>query len=247
MFEKIEEFLYDFIGIIVPGFIFIVLSSIYLSIYDPTLSKNFMDSLKIWKSFEFIEKYFLIILLSIAYFLGHLIVMLSKLQYEICIIIMDFGLLKKWKNSTQQNSFLKKWLLEILTYDTKSYSPHNEGIKKRVLELLSQRFSFSFEDNWYTLYKMSSIISTQDEISSRVNNYFAKYTFFKSIAFIFWINQFLLLAISFQHFTYSTVAVFIINFLFWLAFHSSYKRFWTMCGDESLLSLFYYLNKQQNQ
>lgn len=246
MFEKIEEFLYDFIGIIIPGFILIILGVVYFSVYDQTSSKNFTDSLKIWKSFEFIEKYFLIILLFIAYFTGHLIILLARFQYEICQRIMDFGLLKNWRTSAEHSSFFKKWLMEALTYHTKSYSPHNESIKKRTLELLSQKFSFSFQDNWYTIYKMSSIIITQDEVSSRVNNYFAKYTFFKSIAFIFWINQFLLLSMSFQYFTFSIIVISFINFLFWLTFHSSYKRYWTMCGDESLLTLFYYLNKQHN-
>ncbi len=241
MFDRIEEFLYDFIGIIIPGFILILLISVYVSWFEQTTLDEFLVSSKLWKSIDFVEKYLLIAILFLSYFMGHLIILLSKIQYELCQKIFDHGILSYFR--LNKKNFFSKWILEIFSYQSQSYSESNEEIKNYVLNLLSKRLSFGFQNEWYTIYKMSNIITNQEQISNRVNNYFAKYTFFKSIAFILWIHFFVLLLMLIQDFSLLFLVVFFVNFLFWLTFHSSYKRYWTMCGDESLLSLFYYLSK----
>lgn len=80
MFDRIEEFLYDFIGIIIPGFILILLISVYVSWFEQTTLDEFLVSSKLWKSIDFVEKYLLIAILFLSYFMGHLIILLSKIQ-----------------------------------------------------------------------------------------------------------------------------------------------------------------------
>ncbi len=33
--------------------------------------------------------------------------------------------------------------------------------------------------------------------------------------------------------------------IFWFTFHVKFKRYWTLYGDERLMSLFYFLNKKK--
>ncbi|GIV43172.1 MAG: hypothetical protein KatS3mg035_0295 [Bacteroidia bacterium] len=250
MLNKIQDFLYDFIGIIVPGLIFILLVGVYWGLYEQVSFNALIALSKNSQSIDYIEKYLLVVIFFIAYFVGHLIIMLSRIQYEICSKIFDWGILKYFHFDEAQpvpnkRDFFSKWFLEIFSYKPLDYSQSNEDLKKRVLDLMSEKLNFKFQDKWYTIYKMSSIIANQEQILNRVNNYFAKYTFFKSMAFILWCHQWLLLFLLFYNFHWGVLLFCFINFLFWLTFHSAYKNYWTICGDESLLSLFYYLSKNK--
>ncbi len=289
--DKIEDFLFDFLGLALPGFIFLL---IYIGV--PIIFINFEnvnDSSTIVKILSYIIKdlkienifsyKYIILIIIISYIIGHTIKVFSKYQYYLCVGIFDKGInefikcisgsidIKNYrlilllKNKVENNvacyssliniiknisNFILKIISDIFCFKPPDYYEVNHEIKTKVVKKINQKWKIKFPDNWYSIYKVSSIINAQENIKSLSTTFLAKYNMYRSLAFIFFINFFYLLFIfgflkkdtniEAQNMCFIPITL---NFILWLTFHEKFKRYWTLCGNESLMSLFYFLQK----
>lgn len=141
---------------------------------------------------------------------------------------------------------------KVFVFSAPRYDNDNEGLEKYCSDFIRQNTSVSFPKSWYPLYKFSVVLHSQEKIKSLTQTFLAKYNLYRSLSFI--------AVLCFAFFTfffsiaepYITTQIFylhnsilIVTALLWFTFHSKYKRYWTLCGNEALVSLFYYLNKNK--
>ncbi len=296
MLEKFEDFMFDIIGLFLPGLVFTIVLLLPLTIFD---FSNGINKLVVSNpAGAFLEKYtdshliLIWVFILVCYLLGHVIKVFSKYPYKIGQILFDDGLNKllrtlltafenslrsmkknenfclllylideKYRKELSGNSkkhpildyivtlvkFTKSIFSDILEFKVESYYKDNEPIKKKVIEKLNKRYTIEFPDKWYSIYKISNVIVTQQGLKTLTFKFLAKYNFYRSLSFIFIFNHFYLI---YMFYTYKkslivTINTFhlilIINAIFWLTFHDKFKRYWVLCGNETLMSLFNYL------
>lgn len=308
MAEKIEEFLFDILGLIVPGIVSISLAILLpLSVIDYS-QVNFSEYLigrtpVVTYFSRIIDKVTLgaflsswqviLILIIISYIFGHTIKVLAKIQYELCSKVFDqgfnnfFRLLSnvisdnaiKWKYTKIFSKVYRKELINsdkwytgllqgiigfwdyfmakvrsIFTFSAASnYEPKMQEL---VAKLIKSRYEYN-PDGWYSIYKFANIIIAQEKLESLSFNFLAKYNFYRSLALIFLLNGIYILVLygrfssiinPLGHVLFSSILF--IDFILWFTFHEKYKRYWTLCGNESLVALFYFLTtkgKEQKQ
>ena len=143
---------------------------------------------------------------------------------------------------------------KIFEFNAPKYYPNNERLKDECIAIINKKFNTEFPSEWYSLYKFSRVMQDQEKIKSLSSLFLDKYNFYRSLAFIFsliffyyWIffeTTHLYLSESIL----SLEALIMITItLLWLTFHYKYKRYWTLCGDETLVSLYYFLKKGKNE
>lgn len=150
-------------------------------------------------------------------------------------------------------SFFKKVFNDIFSFNAPNYYSANENIKKNVLDKLKNKYEVDFPDNWYSIYKISNVILSQENIYSLSFKFLAKYNFYRSLSFIFLANYIYILTLYniFNEYISNLgknifSLLIIVNSLLWITFHEKFKRDWTLCGNESLMNLFYFLSKSNN-
>jgi hypothetical protein len=290
--DKLQDFLFDILGIILPGLIlifcliapcyFIKLSEIPNSeIESSTLLSSLNWASRIIHQVTY-NDYFFILLLIIAYVVGHPVKVFSKIQYEIFRSIFDrflnklflavYGRIKQFFSWTvglggrrtrffksnfygNLHSFfrpLRELVSGVFVFTSPEYYSESEGIRKETVALLRQKLDPHFPDDWYPLYKFSTVVMIQENIKSLAGNYLAKYNLYRSLAFIFLFSLFYFLYFVNvdKRYLYNGVEsskgfLLIVIVLSWYSFHVKFKRYWTLCGNESLMSLYCYLNKEK--
>ncbi len=291
--SKIENFVFDILGLVLPGFIFLGILIIPLALVDVSkISCNDLDNSYILSELSTISSLFknywdeksnLITLLVIilAYLLGHFVKVFSIIKYEILVSFFDksinkaasyiFEKIKKFFNwlfqlFTPQSLFSTKfylWLKDIFkpfkntlskvfTFESESYYKENGTLRTECINIINSRLNTNYPDKWYSLYKFSTVITNQEGIKSMSAFFLAKYNLYRSLAFIFMFATF-----YFHFFFYAsakyisleinkvTSLISLTTFLLWFTFHYKYKRYWTLCGNETLVSLYYFLNKKK--
>ena len=290
--EKIEDFFFDFLGLILPGFILVLLIIMPLSLLDvenmdPSLAAKSKVLAILINLSKYVEYFFehpteivIGLLVLISYIIGHLVKVLSIIEYEILEAIFDkflnrilndlsniinrYVLRIKCKVSFLNSRFwqyLYSILLSIIspviglikkifTFKSPNYFNDNEVLRSRCVEMINNKFDTHFPNNWYSLFKMSSIMSNQENLKSLASTFLAKYNFYRSMALIFSLIFFYYLIFfntSKLILSNSILAldslILIAVILLWFTFHYKYKRYWTLCGNETLISLFYFLSK----
>lgn len=298
MLDKIENFLFDVLGLFVPGLIFwllviilpvlVINSSQLASVeYLPkallSLAQFIVDNFNQLKSPA--SFWFFAIIVLICYLSGTTIKVFAKYQYEICELVFDRAINKLFTRLFQSanhkvrsifadfiNNIKQKYLRLIidaiskfcqsfLSYSLKiikdifgfkppDYYCVNEPIKAEVINMINQKYQMEFPNEWHSVYKLSNTIMLQASLKSLVPQFLAKYNFYRSVAFIFLLNLFYILWFfylfdnqigSLGHSLYQIILCF--NCILWSTFHIKYKRYWTLCGNESLMSIFYFLKK----
>jgi|GEM_PF-2071969 len=139
--------------------------------------------------------------------------------------------------------FLSDLLITIFSYQVKN---NNEPtIENVVSNKIKEKFGVKIT-NWHTIYKIATIAIAQENLASNVFKFLAKYNFHRSLAFIFLLNElYLILLWIYQYDVFSDLGkelftwLLLINGLLWFTFHIKYKRYWVLCGNDSLLNLFY--------
>lgn len=216
-----------------------------------------------------------------AYILGHVIKVFSIIAYDIFESIFDeninewvakkyakwLGNLVSWvKRISSNNSYLKfiykagkklfspfkKIIIKIFTFRSPDYFKDNEALVTKSVQFINAKLSLDFPTQWYSLFKFSVAVNSQENLKSLSGNFLSKYNMYRSLAFIFGmaIPYFLLLYDQFEsklpkHLGNQKMAVILCLILLWFTFHVKYKRYWTLCGNENLISLFYFLHKKQ--
>lgn len=299
MMEKLEDFLFDILGLAIPGFVamFVVLL-LPLIIIDPelvdlsafehsilvTYVSNVTNQLIInTTTFSWLAIGFVFL---VCYILGHVIKVISKYQYEFLVILFDQQIVKccndflnlvdrfagcascklirlfngEYRRLTLEQyhwyNFLISFVFGIVQIPLKlirvstTFKPANhyeDEIADIVAKTISNKYHF-MRPKWYTVYKFANVVLDQEKIKTQSFKFLAKYNFYRSLACIFSLNFIYTLAVYRK---YNEIInplghtlfypILIINVVFWFTFHDKYKRYWSLCGNESLMGLFYYL------
>ncbi|MEL1239765.1 hypothetical protein [Flavobacterium flavipallidum] len=291
--SKIENFFFDILGLILPGFIFLGILIIPLSLVDITAIKvNDLNNSYILSELctlsDLFKNYWneksnlvIALIIILAYLLGHFIKVFSIIKYEIFEALFDKSFNKvvyyvfknikcffKWIYSfISENSLydtkiylwlrdvfkpIKSILTKIFTFKSDNYFTDNSSLRTECITIINSKLNTNYPDKWYSLYKFSSVITNQENIKSLSAFFLAKYNLYRSLAFTF------LFATLYFHFFFNAASKYVApeiikvnslisltSFLLWFTFHYKYKRYWTLCGNETLVSLYYFLNKKK--
>lgn len=283
--SKLENFLFDLLGLILPGAIFllILISPILFlgkGALDDTAEapvilagmKTISDILKnYWTSYP---RSALTIAVILAYLMGHTLKVFSKIKYDLLTAVFDksinrpvINLFEKSKNKVfgkdrGRSGFfkwckevfqpVKKILGDVFIFNPLDHYSTDEELQERCMEIINTRLSFSSSDSNKALAKLSGVIANQENIRSLGTFYLAKYNLYRSLAFIFLFTT--VYYIYFFHVAGSYIAsaaqaisgiILAAPAILWFTFHVKYKKYWTLYGNERIVSLFYFLNKKQ--
>jgi len=127
-------------------------------------------------------------------------------------------------------------------------APNNceKAITEETEKEITKRFNIPVKD-WYTTYKMANVVIAQENLKSLSFKFLAKYNFYRSLAFIFLINGIYIIML-YKIFDYlinplghvTFYPMLIGSLILWFTFHEKYKRYWSLCGNESVVTLFYF-------
>lgn len=291
--SKIESFLFDILGLVLPGVIFLLLIISPISfinaqkIPEKVLTSSYILSCLV-TFYKILEVYLtknlnitLTVLFIIAYLLGHTIKVFSIITYEFLSMIFDklinkimiwlfskFTKLLGWLNNRIvdtpfEDTFvykqlkvilkpLKSTITKIFTFDSANFFPDNESLKTASIAVINQKLNTSYPDAWYSIYKFSMILQQQENIKSLAANFLAKYNLYRSLSFIFiftTIYYYCFFGAAAEYIspelTKITSLILYVSLILWFTFHYKYKRYWTLCGNETLVSLYYFLHKKK--
>lgn len=200
-----------------------------------------------------------------AYLLGHVIKVFSKVQYDLLEGFLDKGLWRlgawlltkmpswpseaKWLKHAAPFKVVREFLQEVFSFQRMNYRPEMEPMYQRVKTLISEKLDHEFTADWHGFYKFADAIAQQEGLPSKTYTFLAKYNFYRSLAFLFLLNFFYIWWVNSNYGTalpthFVRVAI-VANFLFWFSFHEKYKRYWQLCGNESIAMAYYFLSKPQ--
>jgi hypothetical protein len=283
-FSKLENFLFDILGLILPGAIFLlILMSPGLFVDMANVPSKIADTsviLSALKTISTILKNYwatyprsvLTIAIILAYLMGHTVKVFSRIKYELLTAVFDKGLNKPiikaydWvrdrifrRSSSKSYLLLKdlsrpfKTLLEyIFTFNPPHHFQNDAILKQNCLDRLNTRLSIDYPDDDRSITKISGVISNQENIKTLGPFFLAKYNLYRSLSLIFLFTTlyyiyFFKVAGTFIAPASHEISDLILTApaILWFTFHVKFKRYWTLYGDERLMSLFYFLNKRK--
>jgi hypothetical protein len=295
LIDKIEDYVFDFLGLVLPGFIFLLLAATPLLLFDYTkIDLCVIEKSKILSILVYLTKYVdyvtrnttqltILLVVLLSYIIGHLAKVLSIIQYEFLKAFFDNLICELLSKIKEWIKTFTKWLLDkiyrpdnkfrlkiskiymiiyhpfhslyikIFQFKAPDYFPDNEILKTECISIINSKFKTQFPSKWYSLYKFSTVMHNQEKIKSLSLMFLAKYNFYRSLAFI--LSLIFIYYLIFFNTTYLYLSKNILSlkelimvtiFLLWFTFHYKYKRYWTLCGNETLVSLYYFLKKNNN-
>lgn len=292
-FSKIENFLFDILGLVLPGIIFLAILILPILLIDISkIPLLIIDGSFILSELSTISKTFklyctanlslvITFLIITSYLIGHFIKVFAIIKYEIFTAVFDKSLnkLTKWLFEKLKLSlyifYLKyfqtniyttsgyKWtkdmfypfkniIIKIFVFKPADYFKENDSLRTNCVNIINIRVGTTFPDKWYSVYKLSNVIINQENIKSLAGSFLAKYNLYRSLAFIFifaTIYYFLFFTVSANYIAQDLKKIgsliLLTSIFLWFTFHYKYKRYWTLCGNETLVSLFYFLNKNK--
>lgn len=281
-FSKLENFLFDLLGLALPGLVFLLIVATPLLLFDfSNICYELLQQSRLLSTFDLLSNqvstiqsinptYLIALVLLVSYILGHSIKIFSIIFYDFGRLIFDNSLIKflNWlvskilnKLNFDTSKFLYKYfekffapiintLKKIFTFQSPSYFSDNESLVKESVELINKKLGTKYPEVWYSLYKFSVVINSQEKLKSLAGFFLAKYNLYRSLSFLF-----ILTFLYFQMFYSAAEPVLtaeaknlktliqIISVVLWFTFHVKFKRYWTLCGNETLISLYYFLNR----
>lgn len=279
--SKLENFLFDILGLILPGAIFLmILLSPMLFLDMGKITEQIADKSVLLSALTtvsgFLKNYCiayprtaLMIALVSAYLVGHTVKVFSIIIYDILPAIFDkfinkgvsFAYTKAKRFFFRRGvpdwlkdlfSPFKKIILDIFTFEPVSYMERDIAFRQNAVGKLNARLAMQVPDNQKTAAKLSAVITNQEGIRSLGTFFLAKYNLYRSLALIFLFTTVYYLfffrvagcVISARPQTFSGI-ILAAPAILWFTFHSKYKRYWMLYGDERIMTLFYFLNKKK--
>ncbi len=231
--EKLEYFLYDILGLCVPGFVVLISIEFKLGIM-----KTIGDILTVVPQDCFVPLFFISLVVT-CYIFGSILKVVSKVFYNILQMIFDENI----------NKFTNKWELPwfkragIFVFKTKDFGSEfepyynaiieNEEIKKYTQ--LNEQSKFN-----YDLYKLAQIVTMNNSIKTHSNLFLAKYYLYKLLAS--WSFLYILIVIICYNSFIHPILIIIVLFLCFLILHKKYKLYKKLNGNELIIALYYFLN-----
>jgi hypothetical protein len=280
-FSKLENFFFDILGLILPGAIFLLILLSPVLLVDMAKMEKAADTsvilsalVTIWNILKAYwasnPKSALTIVIILAYLTGHTVKVFSRIEYEFLTAFFDkfvnkkviriYNKCKNWIFSKKPPSETWRDLFKpfrtlvdgIFTFEPVFYSKKDEVIRQNCLDQLNSRLKIKLPEDNYSIVKISSVISNQENLRSLGTFYLAKYNLYRSLALIFLFTTFYYLYFFnvakplLLETTHGLSGVMIVASIFlWYTFHAKFKRYWTFYGDERLITLFYFLNKKK--
>ncbi|MBA3649832.1 MAG: hypothetical protein H0W62_15035 [Chitinophagales bacterium] len=161
--------------------------------------------------------------------------------------------------------FLRRFIRNIFSFKPLHYEPNNEKLVTASLKSFDEVFNknvgdLKFSDmtqnndahpdaEWYSVYKLANIIIDQENIKTRTYSFLAKYNLYRSLAFLFAFYIVFLLIIK-KHIVSEQIELW--KILLWASviltytFHDKFKRYFRLCGNEALMSFYYFMMKEKN-
>lgn len=272
LWDKIENYLFDFIGLMLPGAYFfgciflikVVIDNFQLEedLFITNLISFVDETYTLFKSY--LDDYFIFGALVIFFLLGHPIKVFAKHFYKIGEGLIDDFLLKgyqwlrnewKWLNNVDKflgNIHIKYIFKETFRFGGTDLHPLYSQYHEETSRLVKEYYNIELKDNWYPLYKLGTTVIGNEKLNSLHQLYLAKYNLYRSLAFISLIFGLLFYFSTDVSLLNDSNSFFIslINFSFfglWFAFHSKYKRYWMLDGSDTLINLFYFLKEYENR
>ncbi len=299
MWEKIEIYFFDIMGLLIPGIIFlsgITFTCLFLLSADTILSiQNILSQIVLFKLYLNLDKdlrknIWLLVVFVIfnSYLIGHVIKVISKVYYSFFTILFDqfinkiISTIHKWLrkiiadliNSPNpqrainwMNSDFRKFIKDFITsvyrffhhnlkvifvFKSDEYEKDNEPLLNESLQIINQRYSTDFPVRWYSIYKLSKTINYHENLKNMSDTFLAKYNFYRSLSFICFLQFLLIIFLFFNDnllnvYSHTIVIILlVINTIFWYTFHEKYKRYFKLCGNETLVSIYYHLKTTEN-
>ncbi|MBS1602389.1 MAG: hypothetical protein JST42_06945 [Bacteroidetes bacterium] len=283
-FSKLENFLFDILGLILPGAIFLmILLSPVLFVNIDAVPEAAVDGSVVLSALQTVShilktywagypKSSLAILVIFAYLMGHTVKVFSRIKYEVLAAVFDDGLNRpivsgyQWVcgalfPNTSSTVYLRlKELLRplgtvlgyLFTFRAADYLTSDGVLKENCLALVDSRLAIRYPEDDRLITKLSGVISTQESIKTLGPFFLAKYNLYRSLALIFVVTTpyyicFFRVAGAYLPPSSHEISRLIIAtmMILWFTFHVKYKRYWTLYGDERIVSLFYILNKKK--
>jgi hypothetical protein len=292
-FSKIETFIFDIMGLVLPGIIFLALLISPIYVLDlSTMQQKHVESSYILSGLtiasSILKTHFaantnttVVLLLILAYIIGHVVKVFAIIVYDFLVVIFDntlnalivvsFEGFKRIVNKlfrkvsgydmydTKIYKYLKtifrpvkNTLDKIFSFQSENYDTGNNSLRTECIAEINQRIGANYPDKWYSLYKISKIITSYETVKSLSDFFLAKYNLYRSLAFIFlfstvYYTYFFRAAAPYISHELQKIATLApsIALILWFTFHYKYKRYWTLCGNETLVSLYYHLKKHK--
>lgn len=290
---KIETFIFDIMGLILPGIIIlaVIISPSYLLDLS-SMSQEHVESSYILSMLTItnaiLRTHFtentniaIILLVILAYIIGHVVKVFAIIVYDFLEVVFDHSVNRlaiygyenlgqltnralKWGfgndlSQTKTKQYLKtvfkpirNTLDKIFSFRSDDYVRDNDLLRTECIAEINQRLGTNFPDKWYSLYKISKIITSYESIKSLSDFFLAKYNLYRSLAFIFLFSTLYYLYffraassyVSHELIKIASLTPFV-SLILWFTFHYKYKRYWTLCGNETLVALYYHLKKHK--
>ncbi len=291
LFSRIEDFLFDILGLVLPGFVFLSFLIIPILFIDqkPNDGSANASIIAIYNLVNLARHEInvngsiaVVTIFIFSYILGHFVKVFAIIMYDFLTTIFDkiinviFVKLflvtklviniiyKLFSNKDVYDNKIYKYLKtlsipfkntfwKIFIFKPLDYFPDNKELIDECVKIINTRLGSNYKNTWgYPLYKFARIMADQHNIKSLAGNFLAKYNLYRSLAFIFIFSLFYY-SILLNHYKSYFVNEFgiglsyIVFFFALLAFtfHYKYKRYWTLCGNETLVSLYCLLNKDK--
>lgn len=245
--EKMVFWLYDTLGLFLPGVLTVIL-------INSQLQREVKVDLFHLKLPKYNEICFFLILIMLFYILGNILKISSQLFYDILEVVFD-GFILKFINLTKNKEdsvgvkFFKDYMKHVFSFKVEKYFINSEymisEVEKKVYigESAGNVRDKGIKEKWYNIYKLGKRFEENEGIKSLSSIFLAKYTLYRSLSFIFFINfiYFLINKDYLKDFRNNGIIIYIILFISWLTFHMKYKKYYVLCGNEMLTALYYKL------
>jgi hypothetical protein len=212
--SKLENFLFDILGLILPGAIFLLILLSPVLFIDIKLAEPVADKSTLLAAltivYGFLKDYCihyprtaLFIATISAYLVGHTVKVFSRIKYEFLKALFDKNInpwakkrFAKLKTRLFKNRLPPRWLREfyfpckklikdIFQFETTSSNERDVPLRRKCVEEINERLSMNLPDSQENVAKMSSVITNQEGLRSLGTFYLAKYNLYRSLALIF--------------------------------------------------------------
>lgn len=253
--EKVEYFLYDILGLCIPGFVVILTLDFRIN-FIGAIIELLTDIPK--SCFAFL---FGAILLITCYIVGSLLKIISKYFYKIIQRIFD-ECINKFINSLKSFTCIKNKLKLLLGDDL-------YGLVAEIFVFKAQKFGAEFteyynkikekidiktgpkriDDNQnnfdYGIYKLGQIVAMNNSIKTHSNLFLAKYYLYKLLACWSFLYIFVVI-IYYYNFSHPILLILGLIIAF-IVFNQKYKLYKKLNGNELIMALYFFLYKDTFQ
>lgn len=153
--------------------------------------------------------------------------------------------IKNFYHFLELNSLLKlliEYYKYIIYFKTEKYNPENKFMIEEIVGKINEKNGTKFKKEWYTIYKLGKVYEENEGVKTLSSMFLAKYTLYRSLSFIFFMIGIYIIFINDNYLGVINISkkLFLcVIFFSWLSFHIKFKKYYKLCGNETLVGLYY--------